>query len=166
MTWVDGLVVALVVAIVLFEVRQEAGRGLFDAVATVAAGLLSRPLGAWVTAWQHMQPMAGTDLSPAAQGVCFLGLWIVGLGLSLFLHRQVRWTMDQFDPMCGFVFALLITVAAGHVLTAVAAEQSLLKSGSMPEVMRRSCLAEELRSFRTYNNVLSVFHGYQNGDTR
>jgi hypothetical protein len=164
MTWFDGLLLLAVAAVVLFEARQEAGRGLLDAVATLAAVAISRVLAVPVTSALHWKPMPGTEVSPGAQGLCFVAAWGVCLLVSYYLHRQTRWSMDHFDLAFGVVFGLLMAVAAGHVLTDVGARMAIMKHGHLPEYYSNSYLADEFRSFRSYHYVINTFEAAQHGE--
>jgi hypothetical protein len=163
MTWFDALVIAAVVVIVLFEMKQETGRGILDTCATLAAAQFCGAVAPGVTAALGWKPLPGTEVAPLAQGLCFLGLWIAFLLLSRTVHRQTRWTMDHFDPFFGVAFALVIAATAGHVAAGVAVDHAKLKHGQLPEYLSNSAFADELRSFKSYHYVISVFHGYQEG---
>jgi hypothetical protein len=163
MTWFDVLVLLGVVVLVLFEAQQEAGRGLLDAVATVVAVHLGKVFAPALTEALHWKPLPGTEASPLAQGVCFVGFWIVGLLVSGFVHRQTRWSMDNFDLFFGVAFGLMIAIAVGHVTTDVTARTAIMKHGTLPAYMQNSFMADELRSFRSYHYVLDTFQNAQDG---
>lgn len=164
MTWFDGVVLAIVAVIIFVEMRQEAGKALLDTVATLAAAHFSQLLAAPATLMLGWRPLPGTETNPVAQAMCFLGLWVVGLGLSWLVHRYTRWTMDNFDGVFGLAFALVISATLGHVLSDVVTEQAVLKHGHVPQYLSRSCFADELRNFRSYHYVINTFHGHQNGE--
>jgi uncharacterized membrane protein required for colicin V production len=164
MTWFDALVLLIVVGVVLFEARQEAGQGLLDTVATLGAVQISLLYSAPFTAWLGWKPMPEAEVSPGAQLLLFGLCWSVGLLLSRLLHRQTRWSMDHFDLVFGMAFGLMIAVAAGHVVTDSAARMAIMDRGAPPHYMRDSYLVDELRSFRSYHYVLNVFHAAQNGE--
>ena len=161
--WFDGVVVLSVVGLIAWEMRQEAGRSLFDTVAALGAAHLAGMAAVPATAALKWRPLPGTEASPLALGLCFVALLALGLCASAMIHRQTRWTMDQFDPCFGMVFAFLIAFSIGHVFTETAAGMAIEKHGHVPEYLSNSFLGEELRSFRSYNYVLNVFHGYQEG---
>ena len=161
MSWFDVLVCLLVAAVVALEMRQDAGRSVLDTVAAIAAVQVSGHFGAPLTAHLGWKPFPGTHVSPLAQGLLFLVLWAVGLGLSLYVHRQTRWSMDQFDPVFGLVFGLVIAGAAGHVLCEVTMQAAVMDYGKLPGYLRNSCFAEELRSFQSYHYVLDTFSAAQ-----
>src|SRR5262249_26026424 len=163
MSWFDAIVVAAVVGLVVFETRQETGRGLLDTVATLAAAHFSFILAPGATEALGWKPLPGTGISPLAHGILFLGMWGVSLVASRAVHRHTRWTMDHFDPLFGVAFSLVIAATAVDVLAGVTAEQAVLKHGHIPEYLRQSVFADELHRFRSYHYVLSVFHGCQNG---
>src|SRR5688572_12016772 len=82
MTLFDGLLIILAVGLVIFELRHDAGRALLDAVGTLVSAHLSRLLAPALTDALHWKPFPGTETSPLAQGLLFLGLWLAFLGLS------------------------------------------------------------------------------------
>jgi len=163
MNWFDALLGVLFLALIVWEMNQEAGRGLLDCFAALAASQLCLPAATFVSAGLHWRPLPGTEAAPLAQALCFGGLFGLGLLASRSVHRQVRWTMDQFDPLCGVVFAMLIFVVVGHTSTQVVAGMALQKQGEVPQYLSSSVFGEELRCFRTYHHVVSVFEGYQEG---
>lgn len=161
MSWFDALMLVIVAALFLFEMKQEAGRGLLDAVGTLAAVQLAALYAPWLTDMMNMKPLPGTAASPLAQGLLFVGFWALALGLSTVLHRQTRWSMDQFDVCFGVLFGLLVAVSVGHVVTDVAARVALMENGALPGYLQQSCFVGELRTFKSYHYVLDVFHSYQ-----
>ncbi len=163
MTWFDSLIILVSIGIVLYEARQEAGRGLLDAVMTMAAVHFSAELAPAVTLWMQWKPLPGSDSAPLAMLACFLVLWLGGLLISRTLHRQFRWSMDQFDFLFGAVFGMVIAVSLGHVITDMTARFALASTGELPHFVQNSLLADELRNFRSYHYVLAVFHNYQDG---
>lgn len=161
MTWFDGLILLIGLAVVSWEMRQEAGRSLLDTIAVVGAAHFSSQYGSLVTRVLHWKPLPGTETSPGAQALCFFAALAFGLWIGRIVHSQLRWSMDQFDWMFGLAFAVVITVTAGHLLTDVVARQAILASGTLPPYLDSSLLAEELRSFRSYHYVLETFHNAQ-----
>ncbi len=161
MTWFDGLILLVGLAVVAWEVRQEAGRSLLDTIAVLGAAHCSSQYGPAVTRMLHWKPLPGTETSPGAQILCFFAVLALGLWIGRTVHCQLRWSMDQFDWMFGMAFAVVITVTAGHLLTDVVARQAILANGALPEYFDSSLLAEELRSFRSYHYVLETFHNAQ-----
>ena len=163
MTWIDVLVLVMIVGLIVFEARQETGRALLDTVATIVAVQLSTLYAPMATQWLKWKPLGGTGVSPAAQGLCFLVAWGLGLLLSRWLHSQTRWSMDNFDLVFGTAFGIMIAIAAGHVTTDVGARMAIQKHGHLPSHYANSYMAGELRSFRSYHYVINTFQTYQNG---
>src|SRR5687768_7676421 len=149
MTWFDMLLFLAVAALVLLEVRQEAGRALLDTLATLAAIHLAGRHAPAVTGALGWAPLPGTEVSPLAYGLCFGVLWAGGLAVAFYLHRHTRWSMDHFDPVFGLAFGLLIAVTVGHVTTDVTARMAIMKHGALPGYLQESCFADELRSFKS-----------------
>lgn len=161
MTWVDGIIILVGLAVILWEARQEAGRSLLDTVAVLSAAHLSSQFAPAVTAGLRWKPLPGTETSPGAHALLFFGVLVGGLILARAIHRQMRWSMDQFDWMFGLAFACVITVTAGHVATDLAARQAIHAHGKLPAYLDSSLLASELREFRSYHYVVNTFHGLQ-----
>src|SRR5437879_4457610 len=101
MSWFDALLLLILGAIFLHEIRQEAGRGLMDALATLIAAHGAAPAAAWLTAALGWKALPGTDSAPLLYGLAFLGLWAGGLAVSFYAHRHTRWSMDNFDLLFG-----------------------------------------------------------------
>lgn len=160
MTWFDAVVLALAAAVLIFEVRQEAGRSLLDAVAALAALNFASHLSPWLTLSLHWKPLPGTEVAPLAFGICFGGLLLVGLVISTLVHRRTRWSMDHYNVAFSTIFGLVVAATIGHAVTDVAARQALLQTGRLPDYIQGSLVAEELRSFRTYQYVVNTFEEY------
>ncbi len=156
MTWYDGLVLVLFLGLVAWETRQEAGRALLDTVATLAALHMTTEYAPHATALLRLQPLAGTQMAPGAQALCFLGFWSLGLLVSAQLHRLTRWSMDNFDPVFGMVFGLVVAIGVGHAFTDITARMMIQRHNHLPAYMRESLLSEEFRSLRTYHYVLNA----------
>ena len=163
MTWFDLVILLLAVGLLIRGIRQEAGRGLMDAIATLVAVHFSRLAATGLTHSLGWRAVPGLDCSPLLLALCFAAFWGAGLGLSRLLHSQTRWSMDNFDFLFGIIFGLVVAFSVGHVATEVAEGFATRPDGTLPEYMQNSCLADELRSFHTYHYVINVFHAYQYG---
>lgn len=157
MTWFDAIVLVLAVAVLVFEVRQEAGRSMLDAVAALAALSFAGHAAPWLTAELRWKPLPGTETAPLAFGLAFGVILAVSLGLTTLVHRRTRWSMEHYDLAFSTMFGLVVAVAVGHAVTDVAARQSLLETGKLPPYISQSLVAEELRSFRSYQYVVNTF---------
>ena len=157
MTWFDVVILVGAVAILLLEMRHEAGRSLMDAVAALVALNLSVYASPALTEALGWKPLEGTSVSPGAFGLCFAILLGAGLLISAVAHRRTRWSMEHYDLAFSTVFGLVVAVTLGHVVTDVTARQALLRQGKLPAYIRGSLVAEELRSFRTYHYVVNTF---------
>jgi hypothetical protein len=156
MTWFDLVALLFAAIIIIFEARQEAGRGLLDTIATLVAVHLTRHWSPLLSDLLRWPPLPGTDASPWAYALCFGILWSAALLVSRWLHRQTRWTMDTYDAAIGAAFGLLIAATAGHVVVESIARVTMASIGELPDCLRNSCFAEELRSFRTYHTVMNI----------
>lgn len=161
MTWFDALILALLVGVLLFEVRQEVGRSLLDAVALLVAFFAAAAVAPAMTAHLHWQPVRGTEVSPGAFALCFAGIALVCLLASWLAHHRTRWSLEHYDLPFSAVFGLVVAVTLGHVVTDVTAEQGLLQSGKVPHYIQGSVVASELRTFRTYHYVVNTFEEMQ-----
>ena len=164
MTTFDASLVALVLAVLAWEVRQEAGRSLLDAFMTFVALVLAREYTEPVAAWLRWAPAPDGSPSPMAAALCFAGFWLLGLFISRAVHQQTSWSMDHFDPAIGCAFGMAVAVMLGHVYTDVAARQALARRGDLPPALQASAMADEFRSFRTYHKMMTVFHNAQQGE--
>lgn len=164
MTMFDVMILVPVLALLLFELRQEAGRGVLDATVTVAAIQLAKLYAPAATSLVGWEPLARSSTAPGMYALCFGLFWVLGLAFSRLMHSRTRWSMDQFDPLFGAVFGVVVAVSVGHVLADVMAQAAIQRHGHLPEYFQSSWVAEELRSFRTYNYVLDTMHSYQYGN--
>jgi len=163
MTGFDLLLVVMVLGVVVYESRMETGRALLDTMAVLAALQFSRGFAVHLTPLLGAKPLPGTEFSPLALALSFGILLVGGLLASKYLHRNVRWSMDQFDLIFGAALGLVLAVALGHGITDVVAHFAIQKYGYLPEYFHNSLVADELRSFHTYHYVVDVFHGVQSG---
>lgn len=163
MSWFDILMVVIALGVLIRSMTQEAGRGLMEAIATLVAAHFSALIAVALTSALGWRPAPGMDASPPLYALSFALLLAAGLALSKLLHGQTRWSMDNFDFLFGIVFGLVVVVSAGHAVTQITAGWVARPDGTLPEFLQNSCLADELRSFRSYHYVLNVFHGYQAG---
>src|SRR5690242_17002877 len=138
MTWVDGIIVLFALAFVRLEARREAGQTLLDAVMTLAAVQITGSLDVPVTQMLQWQPMADSDASPLAHGLCFMVCWALGLCIARLLHRQTNWSMDHLDPLIGVGLGLVVAVTVGHQLVDVGARTAIQHYGRLPECLQTS----------------------------
>ncbi len=157
MSLLDVALVLAALVIVLLHMRQDTGRSLLNAVAVIAAAAFCPVPAAALTRAARLMPFPGSEVAPAARAICFLALCVTLLLGAMLLHRHTRWTMDQWDPMFGVVFGLLIATTTGHIVTDVIGSTELMRNGRLPGYFAHSLLGEELRSFKTYRLVLSTF---------
>jgi uncharacterized membrane protein required for colicin V production len=158
MTWFDGVLVLLILSVAFWEMRQDAGRALLDAIATIVAIQLTAHYAAPFAARLGL-PLTGGEAPPHFVLCFFLGLLVAGLLLSYLGHRKTQWTLEQYDPVFGLAFGLVMAAGLAHVVAGVGAR--LGASGHPPQppaYVRNSLLAEEFRSFRTYHAVLHVLN--------
>lgn len=152
LTWVDLLVVLVIIGFVLCEVRRDFGQTLVDTVAL----LISMRAAVW------LGPAAARSVPLAASETVNRGVWLllafvlcsaVTLLLARFAHEATRWTLDTFDPVFGFVFGMTSAVIICHVLVKSLAIVYATKAG-LPPCVAQSALGEELLTFRSYHHLL------------
>jgi uncharacterized membrane protein required for colicin V production len=152
LTWVDLLVVVVIIGVVLFEVRRDFGQTLVDTVAL----LLTMRAAVWLC------PAAARAVPLAASETVNRGIWLilafilcsaVALLLARFAHEATRWTLDTFDPVFGFVFGMTSAVIVSHILVKSLAMIYATKAG-LPQCIAHSALGEELLTFHSYHHLL------------
>ena len=156
MTWFDGLILLIVAAVCIYELRQEAGRSLLDAMGTLLAvhvtDLYSPHLGAAL----HWKAPHGMESSPQAYLLLFVPMFLLALTLSFLAHRNLRWSLDQYDPVFGMALGLCAAIALAHVASDMAMRSALVANPKLPQYLANSLFAEELRTFPTYHRVMAV----------
>jgi hypothetical protein len=156
MSGLDVTLLLLIAGLVIWEIRQEAGRSLLDVTVTALVLHLTHIYAAPLTASLGWDALPGGNISPLATALLFGTLWPLGLAVSWYFHRQTRWSMDHFDGAFGFVFGLAMAVMVGHVVTDVAADMAIIKHGRLPDAVAKSAIVDELRSFRTYHELVNA----------
>jgi uncharacterized membrane protein required for colicin V production len=160
LTWVDFLVVLVIIGFVLFEVRRDFGQTLIDTVAL----LLSMRAAVWLC------PSAARTVPLAVAETLNRGVWLivafvlcsaVGLLLARFAHESTRWTLETFDPVFGFVFGMTSAVIISHVLMKSLAMIYATKAG-LPPCIAQSALGEELLTFRSYHHLMQFLSQFPN----
>jgi uncharacterized membrane protein required for colicin V production len=159
-SWYDAIVLVPLLAIVIFEMRQEFGRGLLDTLAALIALYLA---ASWAA------PAAPTLFLSAdpSRNVAYSFLVLFGILLLLcclasrFLHKMVfQISVDQFDPFFGLVFGLAVAVIIGHSVTS--GLYGCYPSAT-PAYLSNSLLANELLSLRSLREIVGQLqHVVQN----
>jgi hypothetical protein len=163
MALLDLVMLLLVAVAVMLMMKREAGFTLMALVAAAVSLLGAHSLAPHVTTVFGWPPLRSTGSNPLAFGLTFGTLWSLGLLYARSVHRDRRWTADQFDPYVGVVCGLAVALIVGHVFTQVIAGASEQNHGRMPDAFANSLLAEEFRSFRAFRFVMNEFVRYQNG---
>lgn len=153
-SWLDGLLLGVVVCLILWEIRRDLGQSIFDTLALLFGLRLSLWLG----------PSLATHLGMAhpnqARGVALLVLFAAGSAAGLiggyYLYAVTRWTLDTFDRVAGLLLGFSGAVIVCHVLVASLA----LWYGSPakpPAFIAQSPLGQEALSFHTFQQVMDFF---------
>lgn len=153
-SWLDGLLALVVVAMILWEIRRDLGQSLFDTVAL----LLGLRLALWVG------PAAAGYLTftapEKARGLALLGIFLIGSGAGLvagfYLYAVTRWTLDTFDRVAGVVLGFSGAVIICHVLV-VSLTLLCGTPARPPAFITGSRLGQEALSFRTFQQVIQFF---------
>jgi uncharacterized membrane protein required for colicin V production len=153
-SWLDGLLVLVVVSMILWEIRRDLGQSLFDTVALLLGLRLALWLGSPVS--RHL-----TFATPEqAHGLALLGVFLIGSGAGMvggfYLYTVTRWTLDTFDRVAGAVLGFSSAVIICHVLVA---SMALMYGASdkPPAFVTGSRLGQEALSFHTFQQVIEFF---------
>jgi hypothetical protein len=149
----------LMVAVVLFEAKQEAGRAILDTVAGLGAYHLTHLYDEPVTRLLGMNGLPDSQAAPMVQLALFAGLLGLGLILARFLHKQSRWSMDRFDPVFGLTFGVVLSALIGHTTADLTTRVTMAPNGVPAAFVANSNLAHELRTFSTYREFIREFDG-------
>lgn len=145
LTWFDALLFVPLAAVVVFETRQEFGRGLMD---TLAAGSALFFASSWSSPLADYLPMGRDGYASAALAfvLLFAVLLVGGIFLSRIVHQQFRMSLDQFDPVLGVVTGLAVAFIVGHALSSTLLEYH---GGMSPTWLSESWLVDEFVNWRT-----------------
>jgi len=154
-TWLDPVVILLVVIIAWLESIRGFGRSIFDLV----GALLSVKLAAFLA------PTLG-DMAPISQSsggaeafwlsvtfVVFAGLTIL---VSRLIYQTTLLSLDVLDPVVGAVLGALSGMVVAHVFL-----KTILLAYADTEfadVVLGGFVGQELLQFRTYHNVVRALY--------
>jgi uncharacterized membrane protein required for colicin V production len=151
-TWVDLIIVVVILGFVMFEVRRDFGQTLLDTLVVV----LCLRLTTWLSpAVAQAVPIAISDAMN--RGVWYMLFFVLlvagGLFLARWAHEATRWSLDTFDPAFGFVFGLTSAVLTCHVcMKAIAIAWG--KKHGLPPCIVESALGQELLTFKSYQHLV------------
>ncbi len=154
LSWLDGLLMLVVVSVILWEIRRDLGQSLFDSLAF----LLGLRLALWVG------PAVSRYLTFAtpeqAHGLALIGVFVIGSAAGLvggfYLYTVTRWTLDTFDRVAGAVLGFSSAVIVCHVLV-VSLTLMFGTSARPPAFVTGSRLGQEALSFHTFQQVVEFF---------
>ncbi len=152
--WYDVLALVPLIGILVFETRQEFGRGLLDTLAAAFAFYIAHRCYPVVADALRLSSDYWAN-SAIAFGSLFVFLLAIGLLTSRALNRQFRMSYDQYDPAFGAVFGLALALVVGHGFTTTLWEYH---GGSAPRYLAESRVADELASFRALKNAAGEVH--------
>ena len=159
MQWLDVALMLLMVAVVVFEARQEAGRAMLDTVAGLGAYHLTHLYDQPLTQLLGMRGLPDSHAAPMVQLALFAFLLGLGLVLARTLHKQSRWSMDRFDPVFGITFGIVLSALIGHTSADLTTRMTMAPNGVPAAFVANSNLAHELRTFATYRGFIREFDG-------
>jgi hypothetical protein len=159
MHWLDIALALLMVAVVIFEGRQEAGRAMLDTVAGLGAYHLTHLYDEPMTQLFGLAGLPDSHAAPMVQLALFAGLLGLGLFLARLLHKQSRWSMDRFDPVFGITFGLVLAALIGHTTADLTTRMTMAPNGVPAAFVANSNVAHELRTFSTYRGFIREFDG-------
>jgi uncharacterized membrane protein required for colicin V production len=155
-SWLDGLILLIFTALILWEIRRDLGQSLFDTVALLMGLRIAWWLG------PLLAPGLGIANANQARGVALLIVFVLASAVTLllgwYLHRLTLWTLDQFDRVAGLMLGFTSAVIVCHLVATSVALMGSTKAGP-PKYVKQSWLAQEAISFRTCRQVVKFFNG-------
>lgn len=148
--WYDVALLAPLLAIVAYQMRQRFSRGLLDAGAAGAALYLA---SCWAPA---AAPALRLSLDACANAAyTFLALFaflLLGLLLASRFVEQLMFqlSLDAFDPLVGFVAGAAAALIVGHAVTS---GLMVYYGAYPPEYLTHSPVATEILDFRVLRHV-------------
>jgi uncharacterized membrane protein required for colicin V production len=153
-SWLDGLLLVVVVSLIVWEIRRDLGQSLFDTLALLFGLRLSLWLGPSLAG--HL----GIAQANQARGVALLALFLAGSGAGLvggyYLYAVTRWTLDTFDRVVGLLLGFSSSVIVCHVLV-VSLALLCGAPAKPPTFITQSLLGHEALSFHTFQQVIEFF---------
>ena len=151
MSWIDALVLAILVIVIFVELARATSLGfgiaLLDAVLlALGKSFLINPLAHWLSG-RFEWSQAG------AYGASFLVLAVLLLVVAHLLQGMLGWSLDEtFDTIVGFGFAVITAVTLAHGLL-----QFLMlhypQGTPIPDLIQQSWLARQC----LYYEILGQF---------
>jgi uncharacterized membrane protein required for colicin V production len=153
-SWLDGFLLLVVVAAILWEIRRDLGQSLFDTVAL----LLGLRLALWVGPAVSRHLTFATPVQ--ARGLALLGVFLIGSAAAMvggfYLNTITRWTLDTFDRVAGVLLGFSSAVIICHVLV-VSLAFIYGTPTKPPAFVTGSRLGQEALSFQTFQQVIQFF---------
>jgi uncharacterized membrane protein required for colicin V production len=154
-SWLDGLLILVVVLLVLWEIRRDLGQSIFDTVALLFGLRLALWLG------PSLAGCLGMAHPQQARAVALFLLFVIGTGAGLvggfYLNAVTRWTLETFDRVAGVLLGLSGAVIVCHVIATSLALYYGSHAGP-PAFIAQSPLGHEALSFHTFHEVLDFFN--------
>lgn len=112
MSWVDAMVMAILVAVIFIELARATNSG-FGIALLDAFGLgMVKPL---INGLAHWLVNRFQWADPTAYGLSFFLLSTLVLVGAHLAHNAMGWTLEEtFDAIVGFIFAFITSVTLAH----------------------------------------------------
>lgn len=152
MTWLDFVVILLVVAGAVLEARRGAVCAVIDCL---GMGLL-----VWVAGTQYKSLAAGLAISELT---CYLLLFVIGavllIVLSTVLDAVLKWDVGGIENVVGGILGVL----TGYFFAHGVVSSFVVSHGSDWPPYARSMLASECYNYSTYRAVIGALQGLGGG---
>lgn len=146
MSWVDPVIVVVLIVAVAVQSKRGFLQSALDAVAGIVAVLGAKALGPRVP-----------SVSPALGfAIVLVPCLAVLLLVSRFLYATTSFTVESWDPLLGACFGAVLGCTLGYALTT---GLTLANNGERPESVKTSVLGEELATFRSYHKFANAIYG-------
>jgi len=154
MTWVDIVVIALLVTVAIIEGKRGFGRALFDLIGVFIALRLSSVL---------VNPESGV-LRPAVGSetisylITFGVLAAVFVVIGHFIYSTMLFSADAFDAAFGVAIGLLVGVIICHAFVyGISIRAGVNESNN---VVLASSISGEFLEFTTYHKIMNFLYTF------
>ena len=156
MNWLDLVIIAILLAVVLVEVSRGFSRALFDFIALLTAVHLSPPLGSSLAGALHFSPdvYANAGIMHAVSFVIVGGLLVFG---GNFIYSMLQFSTDFFEPILGGILGVGIGIIICHALVSSVAVTGV---HMMPVSIANSSFGSEFLTFDSYHRFMGFLYNF------
>jgi uncharacterized membrane protein required for colicin V production len=162
LSWLDFILIAVFLTVVLVQVKRGFGRAVFDFFALFVAirvvPLLSRPLAGMFKV--ALEPATNHAIIYACMFV-FVGGTLVVLGRLIYSSTLI--SAEIFDPLLGGIFGIGAAVILAHAIVKTIAIG--VGSHLVTSAVANSALGMEFLKFETYHRVLETLYTFHRPET-